>query len=48
MSATTAYDVVTDRIVALLESGTVPWRRPWRGGADACANLVSGRDLSTL
>ena len=25
-----AYQVITDRIVAALESGTVPWRKPWR------------------
>lgn len=26
------YSVVTDRIIAALESGTVPWRMPWVGG----------------
>ena len=24
-----AYQVITDRILAALESGTVPWRKPW-------------------
>jgi antirestriction protein ArdC len=24
-----AYDVVTDRIIAALDSGVVPWRKPW-------------------
>ena len=23
------YDVVTNRIIAALEAGTVPWRKPW-------------------
>lgn len=27
------YEMVTDRIVKLLENGVVPWRRPWRVGA---------------
>lgn len=27
------YEMVTQRIVKLLESGVVPWRRPWRSGA---------------
>jgi antirestriction protein ArdC len=27
-----AYDVITDRILALLEAGTVPWQQPWAGG----------------
>ncbi len=24
-----AYDIITEKIVAMLESGTVPWRKPW-------------------
>ncbi|MFS0728354.1 ArdC family protein [Paenibacillus sp. 1P07SE] len=27
------YEMVTERIVQLLESGVIPWRRPWRSGA---------------
>ena len=26
----TAYDRITERITALLEQGTVPWRKPWK------------------
>ena len=26
------YEIVTERILALLERGTVPWHRPWAGG----------------
>lgn len=39
----TVYEVVTDRILAELEKGVVPWRRPWRvtGGEGMPANLVS-------
>ena len=25
------YKIVTDRILAQLEKGVVPWRRPWQG-----------------
>ena len=28
-----AYQQVTDRIIAALEAGTVPWRKPWRKGS---------------
>lgn len=28
-----AYQVITDRLVAMLESGTAPWHKPWTGGA---------------
>jgi antirestriction protein ArdC len=30
MSTKTVYAVITDRIVKALETGTVPWRMPWR------------------
>ena len=26
------YGKITDRIIARLESGTIPWRRPWKNG----------------
>jgi antirestriction protein ArdC len=35
------YQVVTDRIIHLLESGTVPWQQPWKGGNLWPQNLVS-------
>lgn len=36
------YGVITERIISLLESGTVPWRKPWVSGG--AKNLVSGRE----
>ena len=33
------YQIVTDRIMTLLESGTIPWRKPWKGG-EPPQNLV--------
>ncbi len=35
------YQIVTDRIVQLLESGTVPWHQPWKGGNQWPQNFVS-------
>ena len=35
------YQIITDRIIALLESGTVPWHRPWKGGSEAPRNFMS-------
>ncbi len=35
------YQVVTDRIIRLLEAGTVPWHRPWKGGHQAPQNFIS-------
>ena len=39
----TVYDIVTDRIIAALESGTVPWRKSWRSVDDLPKNLISGK-----
>jgi antirestriction protein ArdC len=41
--ANQVYTIVTDRIVELLERGTVPWRKPWAGPAQEPKNLCSGR-----
>jgi len=29
----TVYDIVTERILKLLDAGTCPWRRPWNDTA---------------
>ncbi|HEV2693406.1 MAG TPA: zincin-like metallopeptidase domain-containing protein [Verrucomicrobiae bacterium] len=35
------YDHITERIIALLEKGTVPWRKPWKVQTGLPRNLVS-------
>jgi len=35
------YQIVTDRIVQLLESGTVPWHQPWKGGKQWPQNFIT-------
>lgn len=36
------YQVITDRIISILEVGTVPWRKPWNYGSESGPlNLVS-------
>lgn len=35
------YDLITQRIVALLEQGTVPWHKPWKVLSGMPRNLVS-------
>ena len=39
---TTVYDVITDRLIELLDQGVVPWRRPWHG-VEGPVSLASGR-----
>ena len=40
---TQVYQVVTDRVVELLERGVVPWRKPWAGDEQAPKNLISDK-----
>jgi len=42
--STTVYQIVTDRIIAKLEEGVIPWKKPWNAEAGAPKNLVSKRD----
>jgi antirestriction protein ArdC len=39
-----AYQVITDRIIGLLEQGTVPWHKPWGGVERQPRSLVSNRN----
>jgi len=41
---TDAYQVITDRIVGLLERGMVPWQKPWQGGEMVPRNLISRKE----
>lgn len=36
-----AYELITERIVALLSQGTVPWRKPWNAHTRFPRNLLS-------
>jgi antirestriction protein ArdC len=36
------YEIVTESIIKQLESGTAPWRKPWR--CEPPCNLVSGKE----
>ena len=40
------YEIVTERIIAQLEKGCVPWRRPWK--TELPCNLVSGKPYRGL
>jgi len=38
----TVYEIITSRIVEMLNNGTIPWRKPWNA-AEAPRNLLSGK-----
>jgi antirestriction protein ArdC len=35
------YSIITERVVALLQQGTIPWQKPWQGAELAPQNLIS-------
>lgn len=38
------YDIITERMIALLQAGTVPWHKSWIGGNEQTPrNLASGK-----
>ena len=39
----TVYEIVTARIVEMLQQGTIPWRKPWRADAGEPRNVISGK-----
>lgn len=54
METKNVYQMVTDRIIAQMEKGIIPWRKPWHGilgkrTSDDCAvSYESGRPYSLL
>src|SRR4029453_6397687 len=44
----TPYQVITDRILALLEQGTVPWQQPWDSATGLPRNLFSQRPYNGI
>lgn len=42
------YEMVTDRIIKQLESGVIPWEKPWTGTQDGAFNRVSKKSYSLL
>ena len=40
------YELVTSKILAALDSGTVPWRKPWTAGTPR--NATSNRPYSGI
>ena len=46
--AINVYQIVTDRIIAELEKGRIPWVRPWTGVRTGAYSRVTGRPYSFL
>ena len=46
--AVNVYQLVTDRIIAELEKGHIPWQKPWTGVRTGAYSYVTGRPYSLL
>ena len=42
------YEMVTDRIIAELEKGLIPWEKPWSGASGGAFNRISKKSYSLL
>ena len=42
------FATITDRIIAALEQGTIPWHKPWTGGSHGCISYSTGKPYSLL
>ena len=42
------YDIINQRIIDALETGTVPWRMPWKRNTEAPRNLISGKPYRSI
>lgn len=42
------YEIVTDRIIAELEKGVIPWQKPWSGTTSGAFNRISKKPYSLI
>lgn len=42
------YDIITERVISLLEKGTVPWHKPWSGQEHHPKNLISKKEYNGI
>ena len=42
------YKIITDKIIAQLDAGVVPWRKPWNTTAGAPANFISKKPYTGI
>lgn len=43
MARVDAYEKITEQITSMLETGTVPWRKPWNAAGSAPTSLSTGK-----
>ena len=48
MAGKSVYEMVTDRIIAQLEQGIIPWEKPWTGIRSGAYNRISKKPYSLI
>lgn len=48
MTNNNVYQIVTDRIIAQMEQGVIPWNKPWHGSKNGAISHSTGRPYSLL
>ena len=48
MAKVNVYEMVTERIIAELEKGIIPWEKPWTGVRDGAFNRITKRPYSLI
>ena len=48
MAKANVYEMVTNRIIAELEKGKIPWEKPWAGDRNGAYNRITKRPYSLL
>jgi len=48
MNNNSVYQIVTDRIIAQMEQGIIPWNKPWHGSPRGAVSHSTGRPYSLL
>lgn len=42
------YEMVTNRIIDMLEQGIIPWTKPWTGTRSGAFNRITKKSYSLL
>jgi antirestriction protein ArdC len=43
-----SYQVITDKVIELLEKGIIPWKKPWRIGCDDPRNFITKKSYQGI
>jgi antirestriction protein ArdC len=48
MASQDVYEIVTNKIIQLLEAGEIPWQKPWNASGKLPQSLISGKEYQGI